>query len=628
MKNLLKNFLVLSFLGFLVLTSCQDEVTELPDEEETEVIAASSDIADLITKTTLLDGSKDNIIDQASCTTVVFPVTVFVNDVKITIESEEGLDFIEEIYDEYEDDIDELSIQFPINIILGDYTQITIDSQQQLESVIEECGEDQDIECVDFEYPVSISVYDANNEILDTKTFQSDESLFGFFAELKENEFVSFNYPIKLVDYEGTQTVINNNAELEEALEVAKNECDEDDDNDYNDDDFDIGYLNEYLATCRWRMEYIKRNGQNQTEQYPDVYFVFKENNTIVATFPDTDIEGTWETTVTEGDPVANINFQIIPDFSNQWKVGEVGEGKIKLYNESEEDKIILKKDCSGGLELKNQFVIDGTEPKYGTPNAYYRDQLSTINQGKFELHLVNGEVRSNPWGDWDDYVEVTQGVIINLKSSDVEIIAAGTYQYSQELTESTFTVGTRAFIDESTTSSSDIEGITITGGTVEVTREGSTYAINYNFTYDGGTITGQYEGTLQYISNSGHTQNDVAALKDYIASSDWVVNSFVSDYQDDWMDDDITSDYSDYLFVFDFENSTVAAISNAGTVAGVWSVLLEDNKMMLNLSFDTNGSFTEFNRTWQVHEYSATSITLKTNGNDVITELIFTKAE
>ena len=70
------------------------------------------------------DGSVDNIVYNANCFTIQLPITVTINSVTITITDIGDYDDIEDILDEFDDDDDTVEIEFPITIILADYTEI------------------------------------------------------------------------------------------------------------------------------------------------------------------------------------------------------------------------------------------------------------------------------------------------------------------------------------------------------------------------------------------------------------------------------------------------------------------------------------------------------------------------
>jgi hypothetical protein len=132
MKKHIKFSFFVIFTLALILTSCRNEELELIQPENEEVLTADSKAANLIARTSMKDGSLDNIIDRASCVEVKLPVTVIANGLEITITNEDGFDTIEEIFEAIEDDEDILEILFPITVILNDYTEVTINSMGRL----------------------------------------------------------------------------------------------------------------------------------------------------------------------------------------------------------------------------------------------------------------------------------------------------------------------------------------------------------------------------------------------------------------------------------------------------------------------------------------------------------------
>ena len=241
MKKLISNFFYAGlFLLALNFTACQDEFEEVGGPQEQETIIANSNTAQLIQKTSAQDGSYDNIVDRASCFALKFPYTVEVNGIQITIDSKEDLHTIEEIFDELEDDDDILDIIFPVTITLSDFSEIVIQSKDQLEEMARDClegGDDDDIECIDFVYPITLFTFDVNNQLSGEVKIESDEQMRKFFSELEDNALVSIDFPITLKKYDGTEIVVENNTALAAALSNAKDDCDEDDDDDYNDDE-------------------------------------------------------------------------------------------------------------------------------------------------------------------------------------------------------------------------------------------------------------------------------------------------------------------------------------------------------------------------------------------------------
>ena len=201
-----KFFSYAGYLSLLIIalnfTSCQDEFEVIGGDAEEQPITANSSAAKLIENTSTKDGSFDNIVDGASCFDIKFPYTVQVNGLEINIDSREDLHLIEEIFDEVDDNIDFLEILFPITITAGDFTEITIDSFEDLRELAAECkegGDDDDIECIDFVYPMTVFTFDASLEQSGSIVVESDRDLRLFFKGLDDTDFLSFDFPISLI---------------------------------------------------------------------------------------------------------------------------------------------------------------------------------------------------------------------------------------------------------------------------------------------------------------------------------------------------------------------------------------------------------------------------------------------
>lgn len=366
MNTQINKLFILLFTAVMVFTSCQKENIEEIDTTKGDLITATSEVAFLVVNMTARDGSFDNIMDLSHCTSIVLPVTVVVHGIEIIIESEEGLLLIERLFDEFEDDIDKLDFIFPIALVLADHTEVVIENADQLANIIAECpAVDDDIECIDFEYPITIAVYNDNNEQTGSETFENDEQLFHFFNNLNENQFVSFNFPMTLVDSTGERVVIENNEQLAAAIRIAKNECDEDDDNDYNDDDFTLEGLNAYLVACPWVVKDIKINADDLTQDYFEYKLDFKENGGVIATRvvpTNALVDGTWTTSWTDRGILLSLDFGANDILSNQWLVYDIGEGRIKFYDEN--SRVRLTQRCvdpnDGDVIAIKGFMLEG----------------------------------------------------------------------------------------------------------------------------------------------------------------------------------------------------------------------------------------------------------------------------
>ena len=226
--NLYKGILTCLFLPLFILvmfTSCQNEETEITDTDTEQTFDANSTLAQSILYTTTNDGSFDNIIDSANCISINLPVTVIVNGITITIEAIDDYELIEDILEEFDDDEDVIEIQFPITIILSDYEEVVINNYDELYAFVEEClgenEEDDDIECIDFQDPITISVFNSNFDVIDTVEINSDEELYEFIDELDGGVLASINFPVTMILADGSTIEVNNNDELLAAIQEA-----------------------------------------------------------------------------------------------------------------------------------------------------------------------------------------------------------------------------------------------------------------------------------------------------------------------------------------------------------------------------------------------------------------------
>jgi hypothetical protein len=289
-------------------------------------------VADLLQRTAQNDGSDDNIIDNASCLDIELPVTVNVNGLEITVDSEEDLELIEEIFDEFDDDIDELEIFFPITIILADFTEVTISNFDELEDLAEDCAgeneDDDDIECADIQYPIEASIFDTNNELIGTLSIDDDEELYLFIEDLDDTQIVTIGFPISVMLSDGTVIEASNLDDLEEILDNADDDCDEDDDNDYNDDDCEncsTDLLTDVLTSCDdWYVDKLERNDMDLDEEYTGFFFSFTESGDIEVTDGVDIFQGSWLSEGSANNIVVTINIPELPDFNDDWMLHEI----------------------------------------------------------------------------------------------------------------------------------------------------------------------------------------------------------------------------------------------------------------------------------------------------------------
>jgi len=364
----LKNYFFILSLISIFLFSCQTEISTVVQPKQGEVLTPNTTAEILIQKTVTKDGSKDNIIDNASCISVKLPVTVIANGLEIVISAEADYAEIEHVFDQFNFDTDHLDIIFPITIILSDYTEITIQNMDELENYVNQCGgenePDDDIECIDFVYPISFSIFDAANQLTDTISVVDDEQFYVFLEDMNESDIVQINFPITVALADGTEKTINNMDELEAAIDSAKNMCNEDDNNNYNDDDCvncSTEQITGVLQTCSWMVDTVKINGVDDSEQYANYIFTFKEDGTVVADDNGVELLGTWAIDSSDYTILVKINFEGLSDFSFNWNLHEINNDNSEVDLTFEDNELTFEKVCLEDKTLLEDTLNEGT---------------------------------------------------------------------------------------------------------------------------------------------------------------------------------------------------------------------------------------------------------------------------
>lgn len=333
---------LLSTALLLVFSGCQEESEEitLPSDN---VILFNSSIANYIQRISLHDGSPDNIVDNSSCITIQLPVTVVANGQLIEIESRSDLTTVERIFDEFEDDDDTIQIIFPVTVTLLDHRVLIINNSEELEDIADACtegGQDDDIECLDFQYPLTFTFYHSDNKLSDVITMHDDQDLFEFFDTLEDSELVSFRFPVTVITSEGEEIIVNNNDQLVDIIEDVMDACDEDDDNDHNDDDADDSAFIAVLTDGIWKITYFFDEA-NKTEALAGFTFIFNADSTALATNDTSSFNGTWETYGDSGFIELEFYFEgetPLNEIQEDWTIHEFTESVIKLTYIDEED--------------------------------------------------------------------------------------------------------------------------------------------------------------------------------------------------------------------------------------------------------------------------------------------------
>jgi len=575
----LKPILLLLLGVVFTMTSCRTEDDLAIDPPVEETIEANSAVATLMSNVATNDGSFDNIIDNASCLSVLLPVTVTVNGIELVINDDDGYEDIEDIIDLFDDDVDSIVISYPITLILADFSTTVVNSDVELEALIVNCvGEnedDDDIECIDFQYPITASIFDENNDLINSITINNDNDMYDFIDDLDEFAAVTINFPITVIFTDGTTQTINTIQELEDAIEMADDSCDEDDDNDFDDDDCDncsTNDLENVFADCsEWTVDRLERNDNDLEDTYVGYVFEFNSDGTIIVTQGSNTFNGTWEASGTSNNILVTINITGLPDFNDTWNLHEIeqeDDDEVEVDLRLGDDRLEFESDCESNGNIDDTALVNA---------------------------LTNG--------DW--YI---------------------TYFFDDTDETADFADYTFNFASDNTATATDMSGAT-NGSWSTTSGDETEFGINLNFgagipldeladDWDVLQVTNDIirlkdvsggDGSEDFLTferdpfDGGNGNDDLEAI---LTDGLWIVASYTEDT------DDQTSDYTGYELNFD-TNGTVLASNGSTTNNGTWAVLSAGNQMTLD--FGTDLPFEEFNDDdWDVISVSSTEIVIQ----------------
>ena len=356
--NKLKQIGLLMGVFLILITGCRQEDTEIIPGPDESGLTSGTNVADLIQRTSINDGSNDNILDRANCFNIKFPVTVVANGMTITVNSESDYDLVEAIFDASDTDTDTLGINFPITVVKDDYTEVIVSGQSEFDILADQCNgeneDDDDIECIDFQYPINLSIFNTVTEQTSRIEINSDRELHDFIRDLDNSDIANIEFPITVVLSDGSTFSTNNLDELEDAIEDAQDDCDEDDDYDYNDDDCvncTPSQLTSFLTACSdWFVDKLEINNNDLEGNYLGYTFNFASDGTISVLENGNSFSGTWSASGTGDNITVIINITGLPDFNTNWTLHEIedvsGEKKVDL-RQSNDDRLRFESTCN-----------------------------------------------------------------------------------------------------------------------------------------------------------------------------------------------------------------------------------------------------------------------------------------
>jgi hypothetical protein len=337
MKNL-KLITAFALLALFSFTSCQDEI-DTDNGENPNTNTADSQTASNLERVSMYDGSFDDFLDGVSCSSILLPVTATVNGTQVTIVSEADYQQVIDIIAQFNDDNDEVLLQFPLTIQLSNYTELVVTSQSEYNAIsqacqaVEQIAEDA-ISCVEVNYPITILNYNLNLEQTGSVVIESNQQLYAYINNLSDDTLFAVNYPITATISGDTATTIASDLELQVqindclGLESAQEEAEE-----------NAQQLEQLLVNGVYQIESFVDTSVDTASDYAEFTIDFANDMTLVAeniiNATVQDVQGTYQVT-SQTEVYLELNFAGNTSFSllnHQWEVTSYNNTSISLQS-------------------------------------------------------------------------------------------------------------------------------------------------------------------------------------------------------------------------------------------------------------------------------------------------------
>jgi hypothetical protein len=333
-----KSILGITLITMLSFTSCQDEIDnnigQDPNTNDANSVTTSN-----YKRTAMHDGSFDDFLDGNACSSILLPVVATVNGTQVSIVSQSDYQQVINILGQFNNDNDQVILQFPFTVRLSNYTEVLVTSQGNYNAIIQACeaakaqGEDA-ISCLEIDFPITILTYNVNFEQTGSLVIQSEQQLFTYMDNLGNDELFSISYPISIMFSNGTNATVNSDIDLQSSI----NECLAQEDA-KEEAEANANTLEGILVAGVFKVESFVNAGVNTANNYAEFTIDFandwtvKAKNVVNATVQD--VQGTYRVT-SETEVFLKLTFSGTTSFNalNQdWKVTSFSSTTISLQS-------------------------------------------------------------------------------------------------------------------------------------------------------------------------------------------------------------------------------------------------------------------------------------------------------
>ncbi|MFA9187754.1 hypothetical protein [Flavobacterium magnesitis] len=328
--------LFLVILSFALLICCQREEEIIiggANDPAPNALVANSPLTQLIARMTQVPTFLDNVLDGTSCFAVQLPVTVIVNSQTIVVNTSSDYQTVQDKKDVSTTDDDIVNFVYPIAIVFKNGTVKNINTSLEFQNAKNNCTPESnlaEISCVRIVYPITLNLYDVNNQLASTLVLRNSSQFFSFVTNLKKTDLTEITYPIMGVNALGNSISIADNNALENFIESAIPQC----------NSGSTASFLEILKSGSWRVGYFYDDDDDETDEYAGYSFVFNANNTTSVIKTNQNSTGSWSyTTIASGD---FIDFSFMDDdlseLEEDWKVIEFSNNSIRFKENTDDD--------------------------------------------------------------------------------------------------------------------------------------------------------------------------------------------------------------------------------------------------------------------------------------------------
>ncbi|CAM3656058.1 hypothetical protein FLGE108171_08670 [Flavobacterium gelidilacus] len=323
------NIFLIIVLGILS-TSCQNEESEIENpNQNVNNIVVGSPLFDLISRTTQNPTEIDNVIDNCSGFSVQLPLSLTVNGVAVNVATNLDYQNVQDIKNQYTSDNDIVYLDYPVTVIFKNFSTENVSNYSQFHDLVENCEYDNgfnEIDCISFNFPLVINIYNADNQIADLITIQNNEQFYNYINGLNSNIIAAFAFPITMTGSSGENVIIYSNTELESFINNAIDDCVT------NSGGTGTLDLETVLTSGSWYISYYYKNIDG-TYYYNGYNFTFLNNGDSQVVKNAGVINGSWLIELDNGIQKLDLNFEgdSLSEIKEDWKVTEFSETNIRL---------------------------------------------------------------------------------------------------------------------------------------------------------------------------------------------------------------------------------------------------------------------------------------------------------